>query len=129
MLLVLILFLLFISSCLVLLKQHPVALYDVFYGITTHVNHTFWWSQVGMSRFTFHSHHASQCLFFPHPVKAENWREDLYVVVCPWVCYWAYYPHKVPLTISAASQLKSYMSCSVIKVNYSGFVSVAPVLA
>ena len=93
MLLVLILFLC-VTGCLVLVKQLPMSLYDVSDGITAHVYHTLWQSHLCMSRLLFYSHHSLCCVFFPHPVETKNWREDLHVVVCPWVCYWVYCPCK-----------------------------------
>ena len=81
-----------IPGCLVLVKQLLMSLYDVSDGIMGHVYHTLRRSHLCVSRLLFYSHHSLSCIFFPHPVKTKNRREDLHVVVCPWVHYWAYCP-------------------------------------
>ena len=122
MLLVLFLFLR-VPGCLVFLKQFPMLLYDVSDGIAAHVYPTLWWSHLSMSWLLFNLHHSLRRIFFPHPAKTKNWREDLHVVVCPLVCYWAYYPLKLPLNISAASRYKFCASFVAVKVKVLWFFS------
>ena len=81
-----------IPCLLILVKQLLMLLDNKLYRILAHIYYTLQQSHFCISRLLLDSHHSLYCLFFPHPVETKNRREDLHVVVCPWVHSWVYYP-------------------------------------
>ena len=93
MFLILVQLFLFHSRVLILLEQFLMPMNAKGDGVATHIYDALRWPYGGVSRFVFHSHHASLIVVACHPSETENQREDLHVIVCPSrMRRWAYYP-------------------------------------
>ena len=81
---VLFLFLLQVSSCLVLFEIFTVAMNSVYYGFAANIHYALWCARFCVAWFSLLSHHSLVVLLLlTFPVETTNWREDLHVVVCP----------------------------------------------